>query len=473
MKDYKKILEGVVNIINTAEKSDIGFSNICTYIDENCPELKESEDERIRKEIRDFFSRIMLGQENFLREDYDWNAWIAWIEKQAKQKHVDNVEPKFKVGDFIVNDYCMGRIVEITNDAYLLDTEQGIPFSGHSTRLWDITKDANDGDVLVVYNIIFIYKRTLSNHIVSYCKLINNIFEPFGDARTCCESNSRIHHATKEQCDFLFQKMKEAGYMWDAEKKELKKIEQKPAFEMKTPEESLGIDSDTYNKIVDECIYGEQKPTDNVEPKFHEGEWIIHQGTENIYQVVARIDNQYQLKYGDNYTIQKCADVDRCARLWDIAKDAKDGDVLFTSSTASHETFIFKNIDEKGNAKCYFAYDSEDGFREGKYHFIGRATKCKPATKEQRYLLFQKMHESGYEWDAEKKSIVDLKKKVELKPFDKVVVRCSEADRWSIDFFSYKAPNGYICTGDAWFGYCLPYNEETAKLIGTTINMEV
>ena len=28
----------------------------------------------------------------------------------------------------------------------------------------------------------------------------------------------------------------------------------------KTPEESLGIDSDTYNKIVDECIYGEQKP---------------------------------------------------------------------------------------------------------------------------------------------------------------------------------------------------------------------
>ena len=34
----------------------------------------------------------------------------------------------------------------------------------------------------------------------------------------------------------------------------------KPAIEMKTPEESLGIDSETYSKIVDECIYGEQKP---------------------------------------------------------------------------------------------------------------------------------------------------------------------------------------------------------------------
>ena len=47
-----------------------------------------------------------------------------------------------------------------------------------------------------------------------------------------------------------------------------KQGEQKPVFEIKTPEESLGINSDTYNKIVDECIYGEQKSTDKVEPKF-------------------------------------------------------------------------------------------------------------------------------------------------------------------------------------------------------------
>ena len=41
-----------------------------------------------------------------------------------------------------------------------------------------------------------------------------------------------------------------------------KQGEQKPAVEMKTPEESLGIDSETYSKIMDECIYGdcEQNP---------------------------------------------------------------------------------------------------------------------------------------------------------------------------------------------------------------------
>ena len=27
-------------------------------------------------------------------------------------------------------------------------------------------------------------------------------------------------------------------------------------------------------------------------------------------------------------------------------------------------------------------------------------------------------------------------------------------------------------TGDAWFGYCLPYNEKTAHLLGTTDDWE-
>ena len=91
------------------------------------------------------------------------------------------------------------------------------------------------------------------------------------------------------------------------------------------------------------------------------------------------------------------------------------------------------------------------------------------ATEEEKQQLFSALKKEGKVWDAEKKQIVDLKPKFdELKPFDKVVVRCSEADRWSIDFFSHKVHNGYICTGDAWFGYCLPYNEETSHLLGTT-----
>lgn len=89
------------------------------------------------------------------------------------------------------------------------------------------------------------------------------------------------------------------------------------------------------------------------------------------------------------------------------------------------------------------------------------------ATEEEKQQLFDALAKEGKAWDAKKKQIVDLKLKWTPKPFDKVIVRCSKADKWSIDFFSYKVSNGYVCTGDARFGYCLPYNEETAHLLGT------
>ena len=81
MKDYKKILEGVVNIINTTEKSDIGFSDICAFIGENCPELKESEDERIRKEIISHLRHEYVVKRYV--SDVEYDRWIAWLEKQA------------------------------------------------------------------------------------------------------------------------------------------------------------------------------------------------------------------------------------------------------------------------------------------------------------------------------------------------------------------------------------------------------
>lgn len=153
----------------------------------------------------------------------------------------------------------------------------------------------------------------------------------------------------------------------------------------------------------------------------------------------------------------------------------KDGDILcvIDNSDDYHYILIYKGQDKEHIYR--YVTMSEDN----SLHIRKDATLTKPedysmryATDEEKQQLFDALAKEGKRWDAEKKEIVDLKKKVELKPFDKVVVRCSKADRWSIDFFGYKAPNGYICTGDAWFGYCLPYDEETAKLIGTTKDVE-
>ena len=151
----------------------------------------------------------------------------------------------------------------------------------------------------------------------------------------------------------------------------------------------------------------------------------------------------------------------------------KDGDIITfkdriiiiynTSIEKSPEmTEIYYHACLKEGKLTVNEYLMSCGFGEGWYS----------STEEEKHNLFEALAKKGKAWDAEKKQIVDLKTKCEFKPFDKVVVRCSEADRWSIDFFSYKVHNGYICTGDAWFGYCLPYNDETAKLIGTTDDYE-
>ena len=57
-----------------------------------------------------------------------------------------------------------------------------------------------------------------------------------------------------------------------------------------------------------------------------------------------------------------------------------------------------------------------------------------------------------------------------LKPFDKVLTRPIEDERWDINFYSYTNPNWlwpYTCM-DKSYKYCIPYNDETKHLLGTT-----
>ena len=56
----------------------------------------------------------------------------------------------------------------------------------------------------------------------------------------------------------------------------------------------------------------------------------------------------------------------------------------------------------------------------------------------------------------------------DFKPFDKVVVKDDECV-WHIDFFEIYLSSEefpYVCINHTW-QHCLPFNEETAKLIGT------
>lgn len=80
-------------------------------------------------------------------------------------------------------------------------------------------------------------------------------------------------------------------------------------------------------------------------------------------------------------------------------------------------------------------------------------------------------------WDDEAYKILGIEKKPPfgLQPFDRVLVRDSFNEKWSAEFFSHIDDNlclPYICVGCQWIGcqwkYCIPYNDETKHLLGTT-----
>ena len=91
------------------------------------------------------------------------------------------------------------------------------------------------------------------------------------------------------------------------------------------------------------------------------------------------------------------------------------------------------------------------------------------ATDSEKKQLFSALEKKGKAWDAEKKQIVDLKPKWTPKPFDRVITRTPETP-WTANFFSHIDSDGIKNCIDDRYIMCLPYNDETAKLIGTTNN---
>ena len=97
-----------------------------------------------------------------------------------------------------------------------------------------------------------------------------------------------------------------------------------------------------------------------------------------------------------------------------------------------------------------------------------------PAREDEKQQLFSALSKKNKRWDSKKKQIVDLKPKCEFKPFDKVLGRNEKDEVWEAELFShYREESQYPfrCIGFS-RKYCIPYNEETAHLLGTTDEWE-
>lgn len=152
----------------------------------------------------------------------------------------------------------------------------------------------------------------------------------------------------------------------------------------------------------------------------------------------------------------------------------KDGDVLFVKCKGSTFIEIFNYSKKNGDLYDHVSLDivSQDLDISGEYKIIKEnIVEIRLATEEEKQQLFSALEKEGKRWDAEKKQIVDLMPNVELKPFDKVLVRDSKSDNWCANLFGYIDKDEYYhCVYTNWV-YCIPYagNEH---LLGTTKDVE-
>ena len=153
------------------------------------------------------------------------------------------------------------------------------------------------------------------------------------------------------------------------------------------------------------------------------------------------------------------------------ASSFKDGDIITIKPHIGDKLiYLFKAED---NEKYY-----GHAFLDGNIAIVNEDSYClkdfctaRPSTEEEKKQLFDGLAKKNKAWDAEKKMIVDLKPKCELKPFDKVLVRNSNLRKWEADLFGFKSDTGlYHCVGGSW-NQCIPY-EGNESLLGTTKDVE-
>ena len=174
-------------------------------------------------------------------------------------------------------------------------------------------------------------------------------------------------------------------------------------------------------------------------------------------------------KYGkeSSHPNAKCLIFPKDKTTWEgFQRPFVDGDILATTGGA------YVAIVKKNGGKCYCCCYTQGTYFATDYSgWFDRF-----ATEEEKQKLFDAIKVNGYKWNAETKTLEKLIKPIlskfdvaNFKPFDKVLVRDHNDCIWRADFYSHCERNNQfwcVCVGDA-YKQCVPYNEETAHLLGT------
>ena len=144
-------------------------------------------------------------------------------------------------------------------------------------------------------------------------------------------------------------------------------------------------------------------------PKFNVGDWVFATNDgEGPWLITAITDNYYKLQdTQENETGVAQITIDNKYHLWSL-KDAKPGDVLISEN--DKHPFIFKKF--LGYApSAYCGIDTTDSIYISDEDRPWTRDTVRPATYEERQLLFNKLEEKNYKWDTDTLTLSKIQKR--------------------------------------------------------------
>ena len=307
------------------------------------PELEESEEEKIRKEIISFLKE---GKPYYCPNSVRRQEWANWLEKQGKP--VQNEIKEENIKEQLIS--------------YFRAESRDVPHRKEIHDKW-ISWIEKQGEKSIFWSE----------------RIIADVFEKVGLAKIVREQKNDELTSAVQMAMIELEKQGEKPQGQSA----LEAIKEKPV--------------DNANKI---------------QLKFKAGDYIKHNLLCNfIAKVISVNDDCYELESIETHKRIKYSNAEQNFHLWTI-RDAKDGDILSDDG----EPFIFKGLDPHhlNSPVAYCGIDHNNCFlvgsgSKGGTHWWCANKKVKPATKEQRDLLFTKMKEAGYEWIDYEKELVCAK----------------------------------------------------------------
>lgn len=175
-------------------------------------------------------------------------------------------------------------------------------------------------------------------------------------------------------------------------------------------------------------------------------------------------------RYSADYPDAECM-LFPSSEMRDWTKFFKRGDVVYikeANNVTDYAIFESWKNDDYTEFNASIFYSNKSGFAERKVCTAKLYTKANDILKA-KLITFIEQHYNG-KYNPDTLRVEPVKIERPLKPFDKVLVRDTDEQAWCANYFSHYKNDPdyfYVCINGS-YHYCIPYNEHTAHLLGTT-----